>query len=476
MLKYDLTYSNNSATLFERIRHLDWAVWLDSGKPAGKYGRYDIMVATPFIKLTTVGSSTKVERAGCLETSLDDPFLLLNDLLRQYKTEPNTSPFVGGALGYFAYDLGRRVENIPVIATRTLDVPEMMIGFYDWAVVVDHQLQASYLVSALLHHETKQQWQMLCDLLSSTPANESIGLNQEITNQDLAVSDCAQKLSFKLDSDLQSNFTEASYSQAFNAIKRYILEGDCYQVNLAQRFSASASGDAWAAYKMLREISPAPFMSFMNYPGLQVLSGSPERFIQVKNKLVETRPIKGTRPRSEDPVQDAQNASDLQNSLKDRAENVMIVDLLRNDIGKNCEIGTVKASDLFKLQSFANVHHLVSIVTGKLAKDKTAIDVLRGSFPGGSITGAPKLRAMQIIEELEPNCRNIYCGSIGYISFDGQMDTNIAIRTAVYSQNRVEFQAGGGIVADSELNKEYAETLDKAASLIKTMQHFRGSD
>ncbi len=456
MLKFDLNYKNNSTALFERIRHLDWAIWLDSGKPLGEYGRYDIMVATPFIKLSTTGQVTKIERESGVETSLDDPFSILKILLSAYKVEPDTCPFIGGALGYFAYDLGRRVEDIAEVSAHSLAIPDMMIGIYDWAVIVDHQLQTSYLISACQHSQTQMQWSALCDLLVAEHTSE--------------------KVEFTLTSDVESNLNKAAYANAFNAVQRYITAGDCYQVNLAQRFSASASGDAWAAYKKLRELSPAPFMSFMNYPELQVLSGSPERFIQVKNNHVETRPIKGTRPRADDPVQDAKNAFELQNSLKDRAENVMIVDLLRNDIGKNCEIGSVKVTELFKLQSFANVHHLVSIVTGQLARGKTALDVLRGCFPGGSITGAPKLRAMQIIEELEPHRRHVYCGSVGYISFDQQMDTNITIRTAVYSQNRVEFQAGGGIVADSELNKEYVETLDKASSLIKTMQFFRGSD
>ncbi len=220
-------------------------------------------------------------------------------------------------------------------------------------------------------------------------------------------------------------------------------------------------------------------MAYMNFDALQVLSGSPERFLQISAGHVETRPIKGTRPRSDDPVIDENNAKELQASLKDRAENVMIVDLLRNDIGKNCTTGSVKADQLFQLQSFANVHHLVSIVTGTLNKGKTALDLLRGAFPGGSITGAPKLRAMQIIEALEPHQRALYCGAIGYMDFNGNMDTNIAIRTAVYvkpvedKSGEISFYAGGGIVADSVLEKEYAETLDKASSILKTMQFFQ---
>ena len=218
-------------------------------------------------------------------------------------------------------------------------------------------------------------------------------------------------------------------------------------------------------------------MAYMHLPlneneTFQVLSNSPERFIQSVGDHVETRPIKGTRPRASDVAQDLANANALLASEKDRAENLMIVDLLRNDIGKNCETGSVKAEKLFQLQSFANVHHLVSIVTGKLRQGVTAIDLLKGCFPGGSITGAPKVRAMQIIDEIEPHRRGVYCGAIGYIGFDGDMDTNIAIRTAIVSKKQLNFYAGGGIVADSDVSKEYAETLDKASSMMTIMKHF----
>jgi para-aminobenzoate synthetase component 1 len=269
--------------------------------------------------------------------------------------------------------------------------------------------------------------------------------------------------------------TKADYGQAFGRILNYIHEGDCYQVNLAQRFSAQASGDAWTAYKHLRSISPAPFAAYLNLPDAQVLSASPERFLEVRDRRVETKPIKGTRPRDADPMQDKANADELQASLKDRAENLMIVDLLRNDIGKNCVPGSVRAEKMFALESFTNVHHLVSTVTGKLAQGHDALHLLRGCFPGGSITGAPKLRSMEIIEELEPNRRGVYCGAIGYIGFDGNMDTNIAIRTAVFSNETIRFWAGGGIVADSEADKEYRETLDKAANMMALMRAFNVS-
>ena len=465
LLEHSLPYHPNSTKLFERICHQPWAMFLDSGKPVSQYGRYDILVANPFMTICTnegaEGSYSEIMQGGIKTISQDDPFDLVDTALAGFKCPENAYPFCGGAVGYFGYDLAREVEDLPSIAKSTA-TPSMMIGLYDWAVIVDHRQQIATLVSHGTQQSTLDQWQDLCHLFES-----------EVVAQSSAA--------FEVIGEVTSNMTFDEYASAFHAIKQFIREGDCYQVNLAQRFAAPARGDSWQAYQKLRELSPAPFMSYMNFGDWQVLSGSPERFLQVTGRHVETRPIKGTRPRAEDAAIDYRYAQELQNSIKDRAENLMIVDLLRNDISKNCEIGSVKADKLFQLQSFANVHHLVSFVTGKLQQGRTAIQLLRGCFPGGSITGAPKLRSMQIIEALEKHRRGVYCGAIGYIGFDGNMDTNIAIRTAVFSKqsrdsSEISFYAGGGIVADSELEKEYAETLDKASSMLKTMRFFQGSD
>ncbi|MEZ0317816.1 MAG: aminodeoxychorismate synthase component I [Methylophilaceae bacterium] len=457
MLKQEITYPADSATLFAKIAHEPWAIYLDSGQPGSQYGRYDIMAARPFITLSTRGEQTAIHDRQGFRVSLEDPFVLLKQTLKPYSSIKATLPFEGGAIGYFGYDLARRLESLPTLALDAEDMPQMMIGIYDWALIVDHREKRAWLVSHAVDAKTEQSWAALCALFEQ--------VEPEPAGQ-------AESTAFAITSRLSSNMDLPTYELAFDKIKRYIVDGDCYQVNLAQRFSAHARGDAWTAYKHLREISPAPFMAYMSFPELQVLSGSPERFLQVKGDHVETRPIKGTRPRSADVTEDAQNATDLKASLKDRAENLMIVDLLRNDISKSCATGSVRADRLFALESFANVHHLVSTVTGKLAIGMTSIDLLKGCFPGGSITGAPKLRSMEIIEELEPHRRGLYCGAIGYIGFDGNMDTNIAIRTAVYSNNEIRFWAGGGIVADSEMQKEYRETWDKASSMLQLMQHF----
>jgi para-aminobenzoate synthetase component 1 len=456
MLTQSLIYHSDSTGLFARIAHEDWAIFLDSGQPMGQYGRYDVICGRPFITIVTQRGVTTVSKAGQDRHFEEDPFSVLKSILSNYPQKESGQPFAGGAVGYFGYDLGRYLERLPDIALDAEEIPDMCVGIYDWAVIVDHREQRASLVSFGHDPATEANWNALCELFAEAPALVEDGDG------------------FRVVSTVISNMSKAAYADRFDRVKAYITEGDCYQVNLAQRFSARAEGDGWLAYRHLRQISPAPFMAYMHFPHCQVLSASPERFLQVNSRHVETRPIKGTRPRATDPAEDRHNAEELGSSLKDRAENLMIVDLLRNDISKNSEVGSVRADRLFALESFANVHHLVSTVTGTLADNKTSVDLLRGCFPGGSITGAPKLRAMQIIEELEPHRRGIYCGAIGYIGFDDNMDTNIAIRTAVYSHDEIRFWAGGGIVADSEMQKEYRETWDKASSMLQLMQYFAG--
>ena len=453
MLKLHLKYEANSADLFARIAHLPWAMWLDSGQPASGRGRFDIMVANPFCTIIADANHTRVSENGQTTQSDQNPFEIIKQQLARFPHDAFELPFEGGALGYFSYDLGHRIEQYARLQSAS-EIPEMQVGIYDWALVVDHELRQTCLISHLKHPQTAAQWEDLC---ATVQAHED---QTPVQYSPLTVT-----------SEVASNMTATQYAAAFQAIQQYIHAGDCYQVNLAQRFRVAATGDAFSAYCKLRQLSPAPFMAWMNVgqadKPMQILSASPERFLRVAGGTVETRPIKGTRPRHKDRQQDAKNAQELQHSRKDQAENLMIVDLLRNDLGKVCQTGSVQVSELFALESFTNVHHLVSTVRGKLAENMTAVDVLRACFPGGSITGAPKLRAMQIIESLEPDSRGVYCGAIGYIGFDGNMDMNIPIRTAVYQNQKFDFWAGGGIVADSEMEKEYKETWDKASAMLE---------
>lgn len=431
-----------------------WAVFLDSAHPYSQLGRYDIIAADPVCTLLTHGDTTEITEGGASTTSAADPFDLVKRYLGLFSQagaddDFDELPFNGGAIGYFSYDLARRLERLPVIADDAEGIAEMAIGIYTWAVVVDHHRQKSVLVGHGLDEQVRydliRQFSRLPDLQ-------------------------AQDLFFNVVGDITSNMDRGRYTQAFNRIKHYLKEGDCYQVNLTQRFAASCDGNPWVAYQLLRQLNPAPFSCYLNLPEAQILSSSPERFLKLENGVVETKPIKGTRPRKADYLEDQQQISLLENSKKDRAENLMIVDLLRNDLGKTCKTGSVKVPKLFAVESYATVHHLVSTVSAELSPERHALDLLRSCFPGGSITGAPKIRAMEIIEELEPHRRGVYCGAIGYIGFDGNMDTNIAIRTLVHSKATIRFWVGGGIVNDSVVDDEYQECFDKAAALLEVLQ------
>jgi para-aminobenzoate synthetase component 1 len=451
----ELPYRHDSSVLFEAIADLPWAVFLDGGLHHPAQSRYDILAAQPFVRLIARGNLTEIHADG-IELSREDPFALLRRYLQIDPASGNGLPFCGGAIGYFGYDLARRLENLPALADDAEKIPDLAIGIYDWAVVIDHVERKSWLVGQGRDPDTDIKWDGLVRGFSAPPPERS-------------------RVPFRITSPVSSNMTRQSYSRAFQRIHDYIRNGDCYQVNLAQRFGAAASGDPWLAYQALRVINPAPFSAYLSTPYAQILCASPERFLKVQDGRVETRPIKGTRPRAGHPRLDAELVEALRQSEKDRAENVMIVDLLRNDLSKNCALGSVKVPRLFEVESFATVHHLVSTVTGELKPGRDALDLLRGCFPGGSITGAPKLRAMQIIEELEPHRRGVYCGAIGYIGFDGNMDLNIAIRTLVYSAGVIRCSAGGGIVADSRLDDEYQETFDKAAAMLKLLQQSASS-
>jgi para-aminobenzoate synthetase component 1 len=450
LLRTELPYRADSAALFETVADLPWAVFLDSGDHHLTQSRYDIIAAEPHTTLVTHGKLTEI-RSDAIELSREDPLTLLR---RQLDIDPASAcdlPFTGGALGYFSYDLGRRFERLPALAEDADKMPEMAVGIYDWAVVVDHLDKRSWLVAQGRYVDTHARWRELVARFSAQPAERA-------------------RVPFRITAPLASSLTRDAYAAAFARVRDYIDAGDCYQINLAQRFAAPAAGDPWLAYQALRIINPAPYAAYLNTPHGQVLSASPERFLRLDRRRVETKPIKGTRPRAGHPRVDAELATALRASEKDRAENVMIVDLLRNDLSKNCELGSVRVTRLFEVESFATVHHLVSTVSATLRQGRDALDLLRGCFPGGSITGAPKLRAMQIIEELEPHRRGVYCGAIGYIGGDGNMDLNIAIRTLVYARGTISFWAGGGIVADSRLADEYQETFDKAAAMLKLLQ------
>lgn len=448
-LQTEIPYRPDSSELFEAVSERPWAMFLDSGSGVADGGRYDIIVADPMRTIVTRDAVTQVEGPEGTVATTEEPFAVLRRELGRRGAACGDLPFNGGALGYFSYDLGRRLEGLPEAGGDELRLPQMAVGIYDWAVVVDHRAERSWLVGAGRDPATAARWDELKTLFSAPGKSAQA------------------KTPLRSLSPVRSNLTRQAYQLAFERIQRYLREGDCYQVNFAQRFSVAADGDPWSAYRIMRRANPTPFAAYLNLPFGNILSASPERFIRVHGEDVQTSPIKGTRRRDADPELDERLLRDLRESTKDRAENLMIVDLLRNDLGKTCRPGTIRVPELFAVQSFATVHHLVSRVTGRLSSGKDSIDVLRACFPGGSITGAPKRRAMEIIDELEPDRRSIYCGAIGYVDFNGNMDTNIAIRTLAYAEGRAHFWAGGGIVVDSDAEAEYQETLDKASAFLR---------
>lgn len=446
-----LPYTSDATDYYRALADLPWAVWLDS---CGR-DRYDILTANPVVTLVTRGEQTEISDAVGNRTSTDNPFELLRAQLGNAVHSDKDIKFAGGALGYWGYDLARLQIHLPVLAKNSENLPEMAIGIYDWAIQIDHLEKTAQLVSFHRYPQT-------------------VHVLQQITER-LRKSGVVTKNDFQVHGAIKSNFSRTAYKQAFNTVQAYLQAGDCYQINLAQRFSAGASGDAFGAYCKLRQLSPSPYSAFLNLPFVQILCASPERFLQVEQGKVETKPIKGTRPSMEDKKLNQKLVQDLRTNPKDRAENLMIVDLLRNDLSKNCEPGSVKVPKLFEVESYATVHHLVSTVTGELAEGRDALVLLQDCFPGGSVTGAPKVRAMQIIEQLEPQRRGLYCGTIGYIGFDGNMDCNIAIRTLVYAHGEIRGWAGGGIVADSDMDAEYKETMDKAAAMLSMLQFYGGT-
>lgn len=446
-----LPYQPDSAARFDAIADEPWSIFLDSGRPGTTSGRFDILAGRPWATLVARAGVTEIWRHGePLIHSESDPFELIRGLLGARAAHPDI-PFAGGAIGYFAYELGARLHPSLPRHRAASCIPDMAVGLYGWAVVIDHVTRVSHLVASMDEAVSDQEWRELTELFSTAPKPRS-------------------RTPFRATSEIVRHFPRDDYRAAFERLRNYIQDGDCYQANLAQRFSVPVKGDSWLAYQKLRRLSPTPHAAYLNLPFGRILSASPERFMEARDGRVATTPIKGTRRRGLTPSEDKALARELLASAKDRAENLMIVDLLRNDLGKVCVSGSIEVPRLFEIESYSNVHHLVSTVTGRLAPGEDALSALRAAFPGGSITGAPKRRAMEIIAELEPAPRGVYCGCIGYIGDDGGMDCNIAIRTLTWRNGRAEFSAGGGIVADSDPNAEYQECLDKAEPIFRLFE------
>ncbi|HEX7775300.1 MAG TPA: aminodeoxychorismate synthase component I, partial [Parvibaculum sp.] len=442
--------------LFHAFAREPFALLLDSATagPAcdpSLHGRWSFIALDPFETLDAASATPFADLKACLaKWALGKP-------------ADGLPPFIGGAAGFLGYDLARTLERLPPrkppFAVNDAETPDLAVGFYDAVLAFDMFEKRARLISTGLP-ELRE------DRRRGRAKERAAALRSRFEGATRMPRPSTAKASATLH---LSNFTRDGYERAVRRVIDYIRAGDIFQANIAQRFETqlSAGDDAYALYLRLRAESPAPFASFFNFGSGALVSSSPERFLLCRGGQVETKPIKGTRPRGRTASEDAAFAADLLTSEKDRAENVMIVDLLRNDLSRVCADHSVIVEKLCALESFANVHHLVSTVRGTLRDGETSADLLAACFPGGSITGAPKLRAMEIIAELEPTTRGPYCGAIGYLGFDGAMDTSIAIRTMLVEGRRITFQAGGGIVADSDPASEYDETLAKARAMIR---------
>ncbi len=436
--------------IFTGLHAMPYSLLFDSADRNHPNARYSFIAFAPFETITAKNGNVIITNAKRQWSVQADPFSIVKERIASWGANvtprADLPPFQGGAAGFFGYDLAYSIEKLPPVASS--NTPDMVVGIYDQVAAFDHRLNKAWLI-------------VLAE--SEDAANAKHAAFLQLTQKQ----DVPAYVSFQ--PEWQASFTRPAYEQAVARVVEYIRAGDIFQANLSQRFSAPLPPgfDSLAHYRTLRRVNAAPFAAYMNFGDIKLASASPERFLSVDdNGHVETKPIKGTRPRAVSAREDERLRRELAASVKDRAENIMIVDLLRNDLSKVCQDFSVEVPALCALESFATVHHLVSTVTGSLRPGQTAVDLLRACFPGGSITGAPKVRAMAIIAEVERIARGPYCGAMGYIGFDGAMDTNIAIRTLVYEGDTVSFNVGGGITADSDPTGEYQETLDKAAAIF----------
>ena len=444
--------------------------FLDSADNNEKTGRYSFIGYDPFLTVMSKDSNILTQSSKSITRKTGNPFDELRHLLNSFHLENSfeSIPFTCGAVGYFAYDLCHYIEKLPDTTIDDIEFPEMCFSFYDTIIAVDHLENRCFLLSVNINQNSQKSTAKRVDHVlkmirdgSNTPYEEESRFNGS-----------------RIKRKIISNFSKENYLRAVERAKQYINAGDIYQVNLSQRFQTQIEASPYEIYKRLRKINPASFSSYLKFDNKYVISSSPERFLSLQNRpgsggmvrKIQTMPIKGTRPRGKDEDTNKKMQEELLSSKKDDAELAMIVDLERNDLGRVCNYNTVKVTEKKKLKEHPTVYHLVATVEGELHSRYDAIDLLKATFPGGSITGAPKVRAMQIIDELEPNKRSVYTGAMGYLSFNGNMDLNIAIRTFLVKDDHIFFQVGGGIVADSNPEDEYQETLHKARALIDTLE------
>ena len=455
----EIAYEGTPLDRFARFSGAPYAALLDSAKVMDRSGRYSFLAVDPFSVLEAKDGRITLDG----RSFAGDPFAVMAERLAAFPMthRDGLPPFQTGAVGFLSYDLCHHLERLPRPREDDMRFADLALGFYDVIAAWDHRERRAFVLSSgwpereegARRKRAMDRAEWLAARLSEPPGEPILASRHPAP-------------------DIRSNFERAEYERAVRRVIDYILAGDIFQANMTQRFRCRMPEglEPFALHRRLMAINPAPFAAYLNFRDTVIASASPERFLSLRNGWVETRPIKGTRPRGKTPEEDERLAAELLASEKDNAENVMIVDLLRNDLSRVCRDGSVAVPELCVLEAYATVFHLVSTVVGEMRPGLGAVDLLRASFPGGSITGAPKIRAMEIIAELEPTRRGPYCGSVGWFGFDGGMDTSIVIRTYAIKDGWATFQAGGGIVADSDPAAEYEESLDKARALIRALQ------
>jgi para-aminobenzoate synthetase component 1 len=437
--------------IFEIFKNEKGCFFLDSSLNSNYSGRYSFLGIDPFYILSTYNQN---------------PFTRLREILKRYKISSSHPPlpFLGGAAGYLAYDLGLILERkAKKIKKEDIGIPNSFFAFYNTLIIIDHLKKLLYIFAAGFPERDYRPAKLLSQLNFRKVYNLISRVKPGPTSRNRKTERPADPVRFS------SNFSQEGYIAAIKKAKEYIRAGDIYQVNLSQQFTAKGNFLGDEIYIRLREISPSNFSAYLDCGDYQILSSSPERFLKLKDRIVITSPMKGTRPRSPNRIEDKKMRNELLRSNKDKAELLMIVDLERNDLGRVCSYDSVKVEALRQLEEYSTVFQTTATIQGKLHKDRDRVDLLRACFPGGSITGCPKIRAMEIIEELEPSRRCIYTGCLGYLSFCGDMDFNILIRTILRKENRLYFGVGGGIVADSRPEEEYQETLVKARAIFEAI-------
>ncbi|WP_010246488.1 aminodeoxychorismate synthase component I [Acetivibrio cellulolyticus] len=436
------------------------AVILDSSLKSADIGKFTVIAFDPFMVFESKGSTIKINKDIIIH---GNPLEILRKYISEYRIENGHKevPFCGGCIGFFSYDIVNFIEELPKVAIDDLNINDITLGFYNKAIIIDHINGWIYAIGASFGVNSPKE----------EAARANLDSVKDVLHEIIQIKDAVdyEKMNVKICTNMRSNFSREDYIRTVEKAKEYIRNGDIFQVNLSQRFEMDIHNEPQELYFKLRRNSPAQFSAYLNFEDIQVISTSPERLIKLEGNRIETRPIKGTRPRGRNGEEDFNLKKELMESAKDKAELTMIVDLERNDLGRICEIGSVVVERNAEVEEYANVFHTVSTVSGKIEEDLDIIDCIYAAFPGGSITGAPKIRAMEIIEELEPFKRNIYTGSIGFIGFDGTVDLNIAIRTILIKNNRAYFSVGGGIVWDSDPIKEYEETLHKGEKVLEVL-------